>query len=133
MPRDQMANPPKAPRAGRYMDVEARLEAQKAFYREKLMREWLADIEAHPGTGYCYFIGASEGPIKIGFSRDPARRLYQLRRETPEDIRLLAKVSGGADRERYYHEVFAEHHRGGEWFERTPELLAEIAKLKGEG
>lgn len=130
MPDDLMANPPKAPRKNRYMDVEARLAAQKAYYREKNLREWRAELDALTvPCGYCYFVGATEGPIKIGYSADPCRRLRQLRRDTPEDIRILAKVHGGREREQYYHCLFEDLHRGGEWFERTPELLAEIERL----
>jgi hypothetical protein len=113
-----------------YIDVEARLEAQKLFYREKHMREWLAEIEAWPDPGYCYFIGGIEGGIKIGNSRNPGRRLSEIRRQTPEKLQILARVGGGAGRERYYHKLFAEHHRGGEWFERHPDILAEIERLK---
>jgi hypothetical protein len=113
----------------RYLDVEDRLAEQKRQTHGRQMREWLADIEAYPEPGFCYFIGDDEGRIKIGSSRQPSRRLRELRRDTPRNLRLLAKIGGGAERESYYHHLFAAHHRGGEWFDRHPDIIAEIERL----
>ena len=116
-------------RANRYLDVEARLERQKRETRERLMREWREDIERYPPDGFCYFAGGEDGPIKIGYSRSPRRRLSEVRRGCVEKIALMAVANGGRCRERYYHTIFAAHRRDGEWFDRAPEILAEIERL----
>lgn len=116
--------------ANRYLNVEARLEQQKRETRERTMRAWLAEIETSLDPGFCYFAAAEDGPIKIGSSRQPNRRVYDLRRDTP-GLKLLARATGGAERESYYHRLFEEHCVGGEWFERHPDILAEIERLSG--
>lgn len=115
--------------AGRYMNVGERIEEQTRQVRKTQMREWLAEIEAYPGDGFCYFAGSEDGPIKIGNSRQPARRLRELRRDTPDKLKLLARVGGGSERERYYHQLFAAHRLSGEWFNRHPDILEEIERL----
>lgn len=117
------------PLSKRYLDVGERLERQKRETHERLMREWREDLDKHPGEGFCYFAGGGDGPIKIGFSKSPHRRVSEVRRERIEKTGLLAVVRGGQDRERYYHTLFATHRLHGEWFERCPEILEEIERL----
>lgn len=76
-----------------------------------------------------YFIGSESGPIKIGMAVDPPSRLASLQTSHHEKLSILATCKGGQDRERAYHRRFAAHRLHGEWFERTPELLAEIERL----
>lgn len=104
------------PRVGE-SDTEARLV--QSLHR-------LADSDAR---GLCYFIGGETGPVKIGFSVDVASRLRAIQTHSPIPLSILATRAGGAAREGAYHRQFAEHRLHGEWFERTPELLAEIARL----
>lgn len=77
----------------------------------------------------CYFIGGTSGAIKIGFSVDVASRLKAIRSHSPIPVSILAVRDGGEARETAYHRQFAEHRLHGEWFERTPDLEAEIARL----
>jgi len=76
-----------------------------------------------------YFIGADDGPIKIGISASPKSRLTALQTASPFRLRLLAIRVGDVLTERDYHRRFAAHRLHGEWFERAPELLAEIERL----
>lgn len=76
-----------------------------------------------------YFIGSESGPIKIGMAVEPPSRLASLQTSHHEKLSILATCKGGHDRERAYHARFAAHRLHGEWFERTPELLAEIERL----
>ena len=79
-----------------------------------------------------YFAAAPDGPIKIGMSCDPRRRLRELRTKTGQDLRLLATCPGagvGSFTEDIYHRRFFEHALGGEWFSRHPDILAEIARV----
>ena len=84
------------------------------------------------GRSYVYFIGAAEGPVKIGFSVAPYERVAVLQTGHWAKLSLLAKVVGTEADERAYHKRFADHRLNGEWFERAPEIEAEIARLQGE-
>lgn len=81
------------------------------------------------GAQKVYFIGGESGPIKIGLSRDPDARCREMKIGSPSDYRVLASVIGGCDLERAYHSRFEYAHLRGEWFERHPEIEAEIERL----
>jgi hypothetical protein len=76
-----------------------------------------------------YFIAWAGGPVKIGISADIAARLGTLQRSCPYSLAIEATTSGGRNREIEYHEQFAACRLRGEWFARTPEIKAEIARL----
>ena len=83
-------------------------------------------------TTRIYFIGGDEGAIKIGAALDPERRLASLQCGSPITLRLLAEGPGSERDERVLHQRFAAHRRHGEWFERHPDILAEIERLNQE-
>jgi hypothetical protein len=94
---------------------------------------WLHELAAKSKShGKCYFIGADDGAIKIGFSIDPARRLRDIQACSPIVVDILAVREGGEAREAAYHVQFAEHRLHGEWFARHPDILAEIARLNDQ-
>lgn len=75
-----------------------------------------------------YFIQQGDnGPIKIGYSADPHKRLQSLSTASPYPLRLLKVIDGGWMLEQTLHRRFAEHQLEGEWFAPAPELLAFIA------
>lgn len=76
-----------------------------------------------------YFIGSAGGPIKIGISVDPAKRVRQLQTGYPYELKVFATVRGGCLLEPEYHARFAAHRLQGEWFNPHPEVLAEIERL----
>lgn len=77
-----------------------------------------------------YMIQSGDGPIKIGISAAPARRLKDLQTAHPYPLKIVCLVKGGgAELEAHYHERFAAHRLHGEWFEPHEEILAEIARL----
>lgn len=82
-----------------------------------------------PETGTIYFIGPADGPVKIGFASRLAVRLKDLRLANALPLEVLASVEGPPRLEREYHRRFASARLHGEWFERTPEIEAEIASL----
>ncbi len=86
-------------------------------------------MEGRGSRGLCYFIGGDEGPVKIGFTVDLKGRLSNLRTASPVWLEVLAVRHGGEAREAVYHEQFAADRLHGEWFARTPAILAEIARL----
>jgi hypothetical protein len=83
-----------------------------------------------------YFISAEYDetyPIKIGFTAmdDPWVRLSAVQVGNPHKLMILA-VSGGdgdLDEELNLHHKFAADRLEGEWFQRSDELMAEIARL----
>lgn len=76
-----------------------------------------------------YFIGSTDGPIKIGIALDVSKRLKGLQTSHPSKLAVLATTAGGREQEKAYHCQFADSRMAGEWFERTPELLGEIERL----
>jgi hypothetical protein len=83
------------------------------------------------GIGITYFIGADEGPVKIGWTTTPARRLAEFQTAHWAELHMLGQVSSTADMELRCHRELREHRVRGEWFEREPALalLAELAAV----
>lgn len=76
---------------------------------------------------YIYFIrGETTGLIKIGFARNPARRLTNLQIGSPDRLALLGTILGMMEDEFALHERFAHLRKHGEWFEPGDDLLAFI-------
>lgn len=105
---------------------------------EAALRKFLAEeyhqraTKERPSEGkdYVYFIGGDVGAIKIGRSRRPEERLASLQCGSPIPLRILAVAPGSPNLEWYYHTVqFHKFRLHGEWFERSPEVLAEIDRL----
>lgn len=92
-------------------------------------RDW--DATEHNGRPlWVYFAGADGTPIKIGISINPDRRLKRIFcPETGRSVEILARVRGCYGDERALHDSFAEECVWGEWFRRTPRVLA--ARLRG--
>jgi hypothetical protein len=87
------------------------------------------------GVRYIYFIQPEAGgPVKIGKSRDPKRRLREAQTHHPERlvIRRTVRVHKAyVDvMERNLHKHFADHRLNGEWFDPTPELT-QLGHLHG--
>jgi hypothetical protein len=87
-------------------------------------------IEAIEARGSCvYFVGASHF-VKIGFSRALDERLHKMRTDVPFEIEILHFEPGTAAEEKKLHRRFAAIRVRGEWFRRSPELLAFIDARK---
>ena len=84
------------------------------------------------GEGWVYFIGPTNGPIKIGVTAgDPSHRVKGLQTGNPEKLAVIAKTRGGAALERAYHDIFSQNRLTGEWFKRTPQLEGLIKAYGG--
>ena len=55
--------------------------------------------------------------IKIGFSANPQKRLYELQTASPFRLQMLGYWPGGRMREKSLHRHFKSFHKIGEWFE----------------
>lgn len=124
----------------RWREAREMIRAIRHKEREDCEQRWLdAEIErgrAHDAAAVAkevnqrvYFIGSQSGPIKIGIAVNPLSRLSTLQTGHHEKLELLATCDGGQERERAYHKQFADRRLSGEWFERCPEIEAEIARL----
>lgn len=84
-------------------------------------------------TDLVYFIRpvGAEGPVKIGYSRLPPKRLAEISTWAPVPLEIAATVPGGANLERNLHNCFADQHSHREWFHASPRLSGLIASLAG--
>lgn len=79
--------------------------------------------------GFVYFIGGDFDTMKIGWTRDPAKRLRALQTGSPVRLYLVAVIRGDRSLERQYHERFRSSWSHGEWFTKTPELIGHANDL----
>ena len=98
----------------------------------EINRNWTPSLPDPGPEKQVYFIASETGPIKIGIAANPPSRLSTLQTGHHEKLRLLVTCEGGEEREKEYHRRFAAHRRHGEWFERHPDILAEIERLNQE-
>jgi hypothetical protein len=78
-------------------------------------------------SSFVYFLQRiPDGPIKIGWTDDPGRRVAELQTGSAEELMLRALIPGGRAEETQLHEKFASARMLGEWFRPVPELLAFI-------
>lgn len=82
-------------------------------------------MKGEDANAFLYFIGepAGEGPIKIGYSAWPVKRLQAIQVSSPVELTILAKVWCLSQWERELHQIFRESRVRGEWFRRTPKLM----------
>lgn len=74
--------------------------------------------------GYVYFAQAEDtGFVKIGWTRDPAQRVRQLRSQAASDITPLGAKPGIRLDERAAHAQWAHCRLFGEWFQPSSDLL----------
>lgn len=85
---------------------------------DEQVRKRLSRLPGSDEPGYVYYIRFG-GMVKIGFSKDPARRLKALPHEEVLDIR-----PGSRNDERLAHHLCGEWRVVGEWFEDCPEFRA---------
>lgn len=83
---------------------------------------------SHSAPKLIYFIKpvGMDGPIKIGCSYAPKRRIEDLSVWSPFPLEILATADGGYDVERKLHQRFAYAHSHREWFNPVPELTAAV-------
>jgi len=111
-------------------------EQQEARALVRANSKWLEELPPRlvrdtQGTGQrvVYFIQrGSDGPVKIGFSKNPKGRLASLQTGIPERLHMLATVPGGKEEEQRLHRRFGPHCIQGEWFHPAPELMAYIGE-----
>lgn len=83
--------------------------------------------------GYVYFIQATSGPIKIGWSQaHPSMRRDALQTGNHEELCLTSYIRAPYAREAEIHALVADYRIRGEWFWPVPAVL-DIAGLGSQG
>ncbi len=67
--------------------------------------------------------------VKIGYSVNPVVRTQQMQRFCPCDLYLLGSIDRPISFEGKLHLHLAAHNERGEWFRKTPEVMATIHGL----
>lgn len=82
-----------------------------------------------------YFMRRADGvgPIKIGCSRTPERRLRAMQIWSPEPLEILASVPGDFSDEQRLHRDLADYRLHHEWFEASRKVLAVVATAAATG
>lgn len=78
---------------------------------------------------HVYFIQTASGPIKIGISKNPGRRLSALQTAAHEPLTLLHSTIGDEALEKRLHADLAEHRLDGEWFRDCPAVREAMERL----
>jgi hypothetical protein len=65
--------------------------------------------------------------IKIGYTVDPVKRFIGMLTSSPVPLSLLGSTWGGPQREAEVHAQLAEFRTHGEWFKKSPEVMAVAA------
>lgn len=81
---------------------------------------------------YVYFVRRQdgEGPVKIGCSEAPERRLQALMCWAPYPLALIATIPGDEELEHRFHNRFAAQHSHREWFHPSLELTQTIVAIR---
>lgn len=79
-----------------------------------------------------YFFRSDNGQVKIGRSFNVRNRLNHIRCSSPVGVMLWAVIDGHGYEETWWHSVFKEYKRGGEWF-KWCEPIARAVRLAQNG
>lgn len=81
-----------------------------------------------------YFIRVNNnGPIKIGYTKDPERRLRDLQGANAFPLTMVGLRKGSRSDEKCLHNIYQRHRvstGGQEWYNPTKEILSEIKKSR---
>ena len=77
-----------------------------------------------------YLQQGDSGPIKIGYSAYPFKRMRQLQTANSVSLKLLLIVEGTKGLERRLHRQFSHLRIQSEWFSPSSELMSYISNIK---
>lgn len=90
-----------------------------------------AALEQQDPPMWIYAIKAERGPIKLGISNNPRRRLGDLQQANATTLRGIAAWRALPIEEKWLHEDFADLRMRGEWFRPHP-LLTSYLNMRDE-
>lgn len=99
------------------------------LYSEEEARRWAMFPNRGKATRIYFIQEGDDGPVKIGESTQPERRMEYHQCGNPRRLRLLGSYSARAYDEKALLARFADHRIRGEWFEPAPELLAHVEEM----
>jgi Meiotically up-regulated gene 113 len=107
-------------------------EAANTYKAAKKAAQAKAARPSLPATprGFVYFIECGDY-IKVGYTGSVRARLTNLAMANPYPLKVLATMEGSKQTESSLHDRFADAFHRGEWFRKTPELLAFIDQIAG--
>lgn len=108
----------------------ADLEEQIGPQIENLEWHPNARVPAH-GLEFVYFVECNEF-VKIGYTTRVRMRFYDLVTWSPYTMRILLVIEGTREDERNYHLKFGKYFHKGEWFKKSPELMAFIEEKQNK-
>lgn len=77
-----------------------------------------------------YFIQAhSGGPVKIGYAANPEKRIAEIQRMSPVELKTLKIIEGDLKQEKELHKHFAKFRLHGEWFDLNEKMLNIVIPL----
>lgn len=82
-----------------------------------------------PKRGYVYFVAMGDH-LKIGFAKNVKKRVADLQVGSPVPLEIVHVHGGSREDEIRLHEQFARYSANGEWFEKAPDIMRLIARLK---
>jgi hypothetical protein len=106
-------------------------ELRKTFVEDWAAAERSLKEEQRRQFGDLYFVAAGNA-VKIGRTTNFGTRLRHIQAHNHENVECLALLKGEGWRERDLHRRFKDCHLRGEWFERCPEIEAEIERLSSK-
>jgi len=81
-------------------------------------------------VGFVYCIRNDDArAVKIGFSKNPVRRIQQLQTASPSQLRLVAMLESAQAFETALHEQYAYRRLSGEWFDDADSEISTIMSL----
>lgn len=83
-------------------------------------------------SGSVYFVECT-GRIKVGFSRNPKRRMSDLATSAPGPLTLIATIDGTFQLERAIHKQISAHRVSREWFDDCAVVRETISDLIARG
>lgn len=113
---------PVAKRFGRQIKIDPTVA--KAWVEERFGKTIAFDRRS-----VVYFAARYDGAVKIGWTSDVMRRVFELRKDSRAPVELLACFPGTKPDELALHARFAAHRLDGEWYRRSPEIDAFIMRI----
>jgi hypothetical protein len=72
---------------------------------------------AEDNVSMIYFIrDTGTGAIKIGYSKNPGKRLTGLQTATASKLEMIGTMQGGLEHEAEFQDRFEKYHLQGEWY-----------------
>lgn len=100
--------------------------------RAMAIARWLDAVDQTSGHHGFIYAAYANGAVKIGFSKNPVKRVQQLRTGVP-DLRLVGVAWGTRIDEQMTHRLLRAYCVGGEWFDNNaPEVRAFVLRFLSE-